>query len=162
MPSFDVVCQTDLQEVENAVQGVMREVGQRYDFKGSKTTLERNEKTLTLLADDDYKLGAVQDMLKVHITRRKLDPRCLIFGKEEKAGGNMLRQEITVRDGLESDVAKKIAKIIKESKMKVQAAIRGEEVRITGNKRDDLQKAIQILREEKSLDLPLQFINFRD
>lgn len=161
MPSFDVVSKIDLQEVDNAVQGVAREIKNRYDFKDSKSTIERKEEVITILADDDYKLGAMQDMLKVYFTRRQLDAKALDFGKEESASGNMLRQEIKVKQGIDQDNAKKIVKLIKEQKLKVQASIRSDEVRVDGKVRDDLQQAIQFIKAQ-DMPLPLQFINFRD
>lgn len=161
MPSFDIVCQTDMQEVDNAVNSVRREFEQRYDFKGSNSTIERSDEEITVVADSDYQLGAIGDMLKVHFTRRKLEPGVLDFKTPEKASGNTLRQQIVVRQGISSDVAKKIVKEIKTTKMKVQAAIRGEEVRVEGKKRDDLQATMQVVRD-MNMELPVQFINFRD
>jgi len=161
MPSFDVVSQTDMQEVDNAVNGVIREITQRYDFKGSNSSVERAEAEITILADDDYKMGAIGDLMKVHFTRRNIDPLALDFKEVEKASGNMLRQKVFVKQGIDQDSAKKIVKNIKDTKMKVQAAIRGDELRITGKKRDDLQSAISQIKE-MNLELPLQFINFRD
>lgn len=161
MPSFDVVSKVDLQEVDNAVNSVLREVGQRYDFKGSKCTVERDEQDITVVADNNYMLEQIQDMLKVHFTRRKIDPKSLDFEKPEMASGNCLRQKIKVKEGIDSDNAKVITKYVKESKLKVQASIRGEEVRIDGKKRDDLQDAMAHIRELK-IDVPVQFINFRD
>jgi len=161
MPSFDIVSKTDLQEVENAVQSVKKEIAQRYDFKGSAAKIDRNEAEITIIADDDYKLEAIHDMLKVHITRRKLDAKSLDFEKPQKASGNTLRQIVKVKQGIDSDTAKKIVKEIKAEKFKVQASIRGEEVRVDGKKRDDLQEVIAFVRDMK-IDLPLQFINFRD
>ncbi len=161
MPSFDIVSRADMQEVDNAVNGVQREIDQRYDFKGTNCSVERKEQDITVLADDDYKLKAIQDMIKVHATRRQLDPKSFEFTKAEKASGNTLRQVIKVRQGIDQDNAKKIVKAIKDSKMKVQASIRGEEVRIDGKKRDDLQEAIGLLKEMQ-IDLALQYVNFRD
>lgn len=161
MPSFDIVSKTDLQEVENAVQSVKKEIAQRYDFKGSVASIERKEAEITVIADDSYKLGAIHDMLKVHITRRKIDATALDFGKEEKASGNTIRQVITIKQGVDSDTAKKIVKEIKNAKLKVQSSIRGDELRVEGKKRDDLQEAIAFVKS-LNLDLPLQYINFRD
>ncbi|MCE3233680.1 MAG: yajQ [Rickettsiaceae bacterium] len=161
MPSFDVVSKVDLQEVDNAVNSVVREVEQRYDFKGSKCTIKRDEHEITVVADDNYKLEQIQDMLKTHFTRRKIDAKSLEFEKSEMASGNCLRQKIKVKQGIDSDTAKMITKEVKASKMKVQASIRGEEVRIDGKKRDDLQEAITMLKG-LNVALPLQFINFRD
>lgn len=161
MPSFDVVSKVDLQEVDNAVNSVEREIAQRYDFKGSNTSVKREETEITILADDNYKLEQVQGMLKGHVTRRKIDAKSLDFTTPEQASGNSLRQKVLVRQGIDSDSAKKIVKEIKNSKIKVQASIRGEEVRVDGKKRDDLQQVISML-SEVSVDVPLQFINFRD
>ncbi len=161
MPSFDIVCKTDLQEVDNAVQSTSREIAQRYDFKDSSCTVERTDNEIIIMADDNYKLSQIQDMLKVHITRRKLDSKCLEFKKEESASGNKLKQKVNIRQGIESEIAKKIVKEIKATKIKVQASIRGEEVRIDGKKRDDLQEVMALIKG-LDIELPLQFINFRD
>lgn len=161
MPTFDIVSKVDMQEIDNALNSVRREIEQRYDFKGSKCSVEKEENDITILADDNYKLEQIQAMLKVHMTRRKIDAKALDFAKIESASGNSLRQKITVKQGIESEVAKQITKEIKNSKLKVQASIRGDEVRVDGKKRDDLQNAIALIR---TLDLavPVQFINFRD
>jgi uncharacterized protein YajQ (UPF0234 family) len=161
MPSFDIVSKVNLAEVDNAINGAMREVGQRYDFKGSGCTLERADGKITILADDDYKLGQMQELLKVHVTRRKLDARSLSFGKVEEASGNMVRQQVTIRTGIDQELAKRIVKEIKSSKTKVQAAIQGDELRISGKKRDDLQGAIALIKG-LDVDQPLQYVNFRD
>jgi len=161
MPSFDIVSKTDLAEVDNAVAGIMREIGTRFDFKGSKCSVTRSEESLTVLADDDLKLKQMHELMKVHFTRRKIDPGALDYKPPEKATGNSLRQTVLVKQGIASDLAKKIAKEIKDSKLKVQAAIQGDELRITGKKRDDLQDAIALVRGMK-IEQPLQYINFRD
>lgn len=161
MPSFDIVSETDLQEVDNALQSVGREIGTRYDFKGGKSSVERKDNEITLMADDSTRHKAIVEMLKGHITRRKLDAKVLDFGKEEAASGNMIRQKITIKQGVSQDIAKEITKEIKNSKIKVQASIQGDQVRVTGKKRDDLQEAMALIRTLE-VDLPLQFINFRD
>ena len=161
MPSFDVVSETDLQEVDNAVNQVKKEIIARYDFKGSKASMERQEAVITVIADDEYKLGAMHELLKARIVRRGLDPKCLDFATPERASGDMLRQTITVKQGIEQPVAKKIIAKIKEAKMKVEAQINGEKIRVTGKKRDDLQTAIAMLRKAE-VEVPLQFENFRD
>ncbi|NBV07129.1 MAG: YajQ family cyclic di-GMP-binding protein [Proteobacteria bacterium] len=163
MPSFDIVSKIDAQEIDNAVNSVLRELTNRYDFKGAAFSVEFKSKDNLILisAEDDYKLGAIRDSLKVFCVKRGIDPRALDFQKEEKAGGNTLRQEIKLRNGIEQEVAKKITKHIKDTKMKVQASIKGDEVRIDGKKRDDLQEAIALLRST-NFEVPLQFINFRD
>ena len=161
MPSFDIVSETDLQEVDNAVNSVRREVEQRYDFKGSKCSIERKDAEITIHADDEYKRDQIEQMLKGHVTRRKLDAKALDFGKAEPASGNTLRQVVKVKQGVDQDTAKKIVKEIKGTKMKVQAAIQGDSVRISGKKRDDLQEVIAFVKDIK-VELPLQYINFRD
>ena len=163
MPSFDVVTKIDLQEIDNAVNSVLRELTNRYDFKGAKFSVElkTKENLIIIGAEDDYKLGAIRDSLKVFATKRGIDARALDFQKEEKVGGNNLRQEVKLRDGIEQEIAKKITKQIKESKLKIQASIKGDEVRIDGKKRDDLQEAMAFLRNA-NFEVPLQFINFRE
>lgn len=161
MPSFDIVSKTDIQEVGNALDGVRREVAQRYDFKGSKAEIELKEEMIIILADDDMKLRQMQELLATYMTRRKVDAKALEYGTPETASGNMLRQQVTVKQGIDRELAKKITKAVKQSKLKVQAAVQGDEVRITGKKRDDLQDAIAMLKEME-VELPLQFVNFRD
>ena len=161
MPSFDIVSKTDLAEVDNALQGMLREIGQRFDFKGSKCTIERLDNLLTINADDALKLKQMHELLKTHLTRRKLDAGALEFKEPEKASGNTVRQTVIVRQGVAGDLAKRIVREIKDSKLKVQAAIQGDELRITGKKRDDLQAAIAKIRSLK-LEQPLQYVNFRD
>ncbi|MHA1599336.1 MAG: YajQ family cyclic di-GMP-binding protein [Alphaproteobacteria bacterium] len=161
MPSFDVVSKTDLAEVDNAVQGAAREIATRFDFKGSNCSFERKEEIVTLKADDDYKLEQMQALLRGYMVRRKLDVSALEFGKAEAATGNSLRQVVTVKQGIERELAQKIVKEIKGAKMKVQAAIQGDELRISGKKRDDLQKTIDLIKGLK-IEQPLQYVNFRD
>jgi cyclic-di-GMP-binding protein len=163
MPSFDIVSKIDMQEVDNAVNSVLRELTNRYDFKGAKFSIElKNKDNLIIItADSDYKLGALRDSLKVFGIKRGIDARAFDFQKEEKVGGEMLRQEVKLRNGIEQEVGKKIVKQIKDAKMKVQASIKGDEVRVDGKKRDDLQEAMAALRAT-SYEIPLQFINFRD
>jgi uncharacterized protein YajQ (UPF0234 family) len=161
MPSFDIVSKTDLTEVDNAVAGVTREVAQRFDFKGSKCTIERSDETLTILADDDLKLKQMHELLRGYFARRKLDAGALDFKTVEKASGNMVRQEVVVKQGIDRDLAKTIIKAIKDSKQKVQAAIQGDELRVTGKKIDDLQATIAVVRGLK-IEQPLQYLNFRD
>jgi len=161
MPSFDIVSKTELAEVDNAVQGVVREIGTRFDFKGSSCSVERAEATITLLADDDMKLKQMQELLKGYVTRRKLDAGALEFKDPQKASGNTLKQEVIVKQGIDQTLAKKIVKDIKDSKLKVQVSIQGDELRVTGKKKDDLQTAIQFVRSLK-IEQPLQFVNFRD
>ena len=159
--SFDIVSKVDKQEVSNALNQAAKEISQRYDFKGSRCSIERKENELTLLADDDLKMKQMHELLVVHFTRRKLDPGALDYGKAEKAAGDSVRQVITVKQGIDKDLAKKITKAIKDSKMKVQASIQGDELRVTGKKIDDLQAAIAMVKGLK-IEQPLQYINFRD
>lgn len=161
MPSFDIVSKVDMQEVDNAVNSLRREIEQRFDFKGSNSSIERDDATITVLADNDQKLQQIEEMLKVHFTRRKIDSKALEFDKSEQASGNMVRQKVTVIQGIETDLAKKLVKDIKASKIKVQASIRGDELRVDGKKRDDLQQVITLLKDA-DVELPLQYINFRD
>lgn len=161
MPSFDIVSKTDLSEVDNAINGMRREIETRFDFKGSKCTIERKDELLTMLADDDLKLKQMQELLKGYITRRKLDAGALDFKPPEKASGNALRQVVQVKQGIEQTLAKDIVRSIKDSKLKVQVSIQGDELRVSGKKRDDLQTAIQHVREMK-IQQPLQYVNFRD
>ena len=161
MPSFDIVSRVDFQEIDNAIANALREITNRYDFKGSNTTVERSEKVITIVTDDDLKLSQVNDILISHFVRRKLDPLALGKKDKEKAGGDRIRQTISLVEGIEQDIAKKITSEIKNSKMKVQAKINGNELRIDGKKRDDLQAAMQII-EDLNVGIPVQFINFRD
>ena len=161
MPSFDIVSRVDFQEIDNAIANALREITNRYDFKGSNTTLERSEKVINIVTDDDLKLSQVNDILISHFVRRKLDPLALGKKDKEKAGGDRIRQTISLVEGIEQDVAKKITSEIKSSKMKVQAKINGNELRIDGKKRDDLQSAMQLI-EDLQVGIPVQFINFRD
>ncbi len=163
MPSFDIVSKIDLQEIDNAVNSVLRELTNRYDFKGAQFSIElkKQDNLILVNAQDDYKLKAIQDSLKVYATKRGIDVKALDFQKEESASGNSLRQEIKLKNGIDQESAKKITKKIKDAKLKVQASIRGEEVRVEGKKRDDLQEVMSFVKKEIN-DLPLQFINFRD
>lgn len=162
MPSFDIVSKTDVHEIDNAIAGVRREIETRFDFKGSRCTIERTENDITLVADDETKLQQMHELLRVYVTRRKLDAAALDFSaKPERAAGDTLRHVVTVKQGIAQDLAKTIVKGIKDSKMKVQVAIQGDELRVTGKKRDDLQEAIQLVRNMK-IEQPLQYINFRD
>ncbi|MBY0241028.1 MAG: YajQ family cyclic di-GMP-binding protein [Burkholderiaceae bacterium] len=161
MPSFDVVSEADMIEVRNAVDQANKEITTRFDFKGSDARVEQKENDLTAFADSDFQLSQVRDVLTNKLAKRKVDVRFLDEGKIEKIGGDKVKQVIKVKNGLDSDTAKKITKVIKESKMKVQASIQGETVRVTGAKRDDLQAAMQLLRKDVP-DTPLEFNNFRD
>ncbi len=161
MPSFDIVSRTDLAEVDNAVQGAGREITTRYDFKGSNCSFERTDEKITLKADNDYKLKQMQELLRGYMARRKVEVSALEFGKPEKASGDSLRQVVIVKQGIERELAQKIVKEIKGAKTKVQAAIQGDELRVSGKKRDDLQATIDLIKGLK-IDQPLQYVNFRD
>ena len=161
MPSFDIVSKTDLTEVDNALRNIEREIATRFDFKGSKSRIEREEATLTLHADDQGKLKQMHELLKAHLVRRKVEPSALDFKEPEKASGDTLRQRIVVKQGIDRDLARRLVKEIKDSKLKVQAAIQGDELRVSGKKRDDLQEAIAMIRGLK-IEQPLQFVNFRE
>ncbi|MBF0283848.1 MAG: YajQ family cyclic di-GMP-binding protein [Magnetococcales bacterium] len=161
MPSFDIVSEVPLQEVDNAVNQASKEIDTRYDFKNSKSRLEREENIITVIADDDYKLEQVLEVLRVKFVRRQVDHRAISYGTVEPAAGGLVRQKLTVRQGVEQELAKKIIKLIKDGKLKVQAAIQGDAVRVTGKNRDDLQAVIALVKGG-GFDLPLQFTNFRD
>jgi uncharacterized protein YajQ (UPF0234 family) len=161
MPSFDVVSEADMVEVRNAVDQANKEISTRFDFKGTDARIEHKERELTAYADSDFQLSQVRDVLTNKMTKRSVDVRFLDLGKIEKIGGDKVKQVITVKNGIQGDDAKKIVRIIKDSKMKLQASIQGDAVRVTGAKRDDLQAAMALLRKEVA-DLPLAFNNFRD
>jgi len=161
MPSFDVVSRIEMAEVDNAVAGVMREIATRFDFKGSQSSVKREENALIILADDALKLKQMQELVKGYFVRRKVDPGVLDFAEPEKAAGNTLRQTARLRQGIDREFARKLVQAIKDSKLKVQAAIQGDELRISGKKRDDLQSAIGQLKALK-LEQPLQYVNFRE
>jgi uncharacterized protein YajQ (UPF0234 family) len=161
MPSFDTVCEPNLVEVRNAVDNAAKEIATRFDFKGTSAALEFKDKEITLFGDADFQLAQVEDILTAKLAKRNVDVRFLDKGKVEKIGGDKVKQVVKVRSGIESEQAKRVQKLIKESKLKVQAAIQGDAVRVTGAKRDDLQAAMAIIRKEVT-DLPLSFNNFRD
>ncbi len=161
MPSFDATLEADMAELRNAVDQTSKEVSTRFDFKGSSAKVEQKDRELTVFADSDFQIGQVRDVLVAKCAKRGVDVRFLDIGSIEKIGGDKVKQIIKVRHGIAGDDAKKIVRIIKDSKMKVQASIQGDAVRVTGNKRDDLQAAIALLKKEVS-DLPLNFGNFRD
>ena len=147
--------------VDNALQGVAKEMEVRYDFKGSKSEVNKNEDVITILADDELKRRQVEELLITHLTRKGVDSKALEFGRLEQAAGNMVRQAIQVKQGVQREVAQKIVKAIKSSKLKTQAAIQGDEIRVSGKKRDDLQATMAMIKS-LDLDLPLQFENFRE
>ena len=160
MPSFDIVSKVDLSEVDNALAGMKREIGQRFDFKGSKCSIERNEGLLTLLADDNLKLKQMHELLQGWLARRKIDVKALDYGEPQKASGNALRQEVTIQQGIGGDIARQIVKAIKDAKSKVQASIQADQVRVSGKSRDDLQSVITLLKG-KEFGIELQFENYR-
>jgi uncharacterized protein YajQ (UPF0234 family) len=160
MPSFDVVSEVDLQEVRNAVDQANREVGTRYDFKGVDARFELSETEIQLSAEQEFQLGQMMDILRQKLTKRKVDIACIEV-KEPVTTLNAARQQVVIRQGIDTVTAKKMVKAIKGGKIKVQAQIQGEQVRVSGKKRDDLQQVISLLREA-DYGLPLQFINFRD
>jgi uncharacterized protein YajQ (UPF0234 family) len=161
MPSFDTVCEADLVEVKNAVENTAKEIGTRFDFKGSSAAIEIKDKDITLFGDAEFQLAQVEDILRNKMTKRNVDVRFLDLGDVQKIGGDKVKRVVKVRNGIESELAKKIQRLIKDSKLKVQAAIQGDAVRVTGAKRDDLQAAMALLRKEIT-DIPVSFNNFRD
>jgi uncharacterized protein YajQ (UPF0234 family) len=162
MPTFDAVLEPNLVEVKNAVDQTAKEIGTRFDFKGSSARVELKEKELTVWADSDFQISQVMDILLGKLTKRQVDVRYLDrSAKIEKIGGDKVKQLLVVKSGIDSETAKKIQTAVKQSKLKVQAAIQGDTVRITGAKRDDLQSAIALIRKEVA-DAPLSFSNFRD
>tara|TARA_B100000963_G_C22238963_1_gene499163 strand:+ start:40 stop:525 length:486 start_codon:yes stop_codon:yes gene_type:complete len=161
MPSFDIVSKVDLAEVDNALNGAMREITSRYDFKNSESKITRVDDEIELIAEDQYKIDQVQQIFRTHLVKRKLSSGSFVFSKVEDARGGMLKQKSQIVQGIDKDISQIINKSIKNSKLKVQIAIRGEEMRVSGSKKDLLQKAIQ-LTKELDIKQPLQFINFRD
>jgi len=160
--SFDVVSRVDMQEVSNAVQQAVKEIGQRFDFKGSKTSLEldKNKSEIILLSDDEYKLKNVIEILKNKLVKRNVSLKTLVFGKIEQAAGDTVRQAVTLQQGISTERSKEIVKIIKDAKMKVQAEIQKDQVRVKAKKIDDLQLVIAMLKG-KEFDYHIEFINYR-
>ncbi|THF66488.1 YajQ family cyclic di-GMP-binding protein [Pseudothauera nasutitermitis] len=161
MPSFDIMSEVDEVALRNAVDVANRKIANRYDFKGSDARIEQVDKLLTLHADSQFQLEQMTAVLLPEMTGKKVDVRCLDYGDVQKVSGNKVKQEVKVRVGVEQDMAKKIVKLLKDSKLKVQAAIQGDAVRVSGAKRDVLQEAIALVRKEIT-DFPLQYGNFRD
>ncbi len=161
MPSFDIVSEVNKVELKNALEQANKEITNRFDFKGSDSRIEQKELELTVYADDDFKLSQVKDVLLNKMAKRGVDVRLLDEKNREKIGSDKVKQIINVKNGIETDLAKRIVKLIKDNKMKVQASIQGETVRVTGTKRDDLQDAIALCKKHIE-DVPLQFNNFRD
>lgn len=161
MPSFDTVLEADFVEVKNAVENAAKEIGTRFDFKGTSAGIELKDKEITLFGDADFQLQQVEDILRNKLTKRNVDVRFMDVQSSQKIGGDKVKQVVKVKNGIESELAKKIQKLIKDSKLKVQAAIQGDAVRVTGAKRDDLQAAMALIRKDLA-DHPLSFNNFRD
>ena len=161
MPSFDVVSRTDLMEVDNAINGVKREIKQRYDLAGTKCNIERTDNTLTVIADDTMKLTQVEGLLRGYLARRKVDQGAFEFNATQNAAGGTIRRTISIRQGLDDDLGRKITKAVKGSKIKVQVSIQGNELRMSGKKRDALQEAIAFIKKME-IEQPLQYVNFRD
>lgn len=161
MPSFDIVSKTDLEEVDNALANMVREMSQRYDFKNSKSTIARKDAEITIDADDELKLKQMHELLQGHLARRKIDAGILDYKAVEKAAGQSVRQKVLIRQGIDRELAKRLVKDIKDGKLKVQVTVQGDELRVSGKKRDDLQAVIQLVKG-LSIDLPLQYVNFRD
>ena len=161
MPSFDTVCEPELTEVRNAVDNTAKEIGTRFDFKGTSANITLQDKEITLVGDAEFQLQQIQDVLHNKLTKRNVDVRFLDKGEVQKMGGDKVKLQIKVRSGIETELAKKIQRLIKDSKLKVQASIQGDAVRVSGAKRDDLQAAMALIRKDVS-DVPLGFNNFRD
>lgn len=161
MPSFDIVSKVDMQEIDNAVNQTAKEIGQRYDFKGSRSSVSLEGGAIRILADDDFKLKAVIDILQSKCVKRNVSLKALQYGKVEPASGGMVRQLVTIQQGISKEKGKEIVAVIKESKIRVQGQIQDDQVRVTGKNRDDLQETIRLLRG-KDLGIELQFVNFRE
>ena len=161
MPSFDVISKVDMAEVDNAINGVKRETQQRFDLKGTKAGAERAEGVLTVTADSEMQLRQMHELLHTYFARRDVDSRALEFKTPEKATGSSLRQQVTIRQGLDADLGRKIVKAVKGTKLRVQVSIQGDELRVSGKKRDDLQEAIAFIKEME-IEQPLQYVNFRE
>ena len=160
MPSFDIVSKVDMQEVDNAINQTVKEIGQRYDFKGSKSEVTLEKETVKVLADDDFRLKAIIDILQSKFIKRGISVKALQYGKAENASGGMVRQTITIQQGISKEKGKEIGAVIKETKLKVQSQIQDDQVRVTGKNIDDLQEVIRLLKG-KDLGVELQFVNFR-
>ncbi len=161
MPSFDIVSEIDMQEMDNAINQVKKEVATRYDFKGSNSSIDLADDGISVVGDSDARINTITEILRTKMVKRKLDSKCLEYGDVEDASGSSKRQQIGIKQGISSELAKKIVKLIKQEKVKVQAAIQGEQVRVTGKKRDDLQAVMTLVRGMDA-DRPLRFNNFRE
>lgn len=161
MPSFDIVSKTELSEVDNALANMTREMSQRYDFKNSLAKVERNDAEITLHADDELKLKQMHELLQGHLARRKIDVGAIDYRPPEKAAGQAVRQKALIRQGIDRELAKRLIKEVKDGKFKVQVSVQGDELRVSGKKRDDLQAVIQHIKS-LAVGQPLQYVNFRD
>lgn len=161
MPSFDTVCEANLVEVKNGVDNTAKEIATRFDFKNTPAAIELKDKEITLIGNADFQLTQIEDILRNKLTKRNVDVRFLVPGEVQKTGGDKVKRVIKVRSGIEIEMSKKIQRLIKDSKLKVQAAIQGDAVRVSGAKRDDLQAAMALIKKDNA-DLPLSFNNFRD
>lgn len=160
MPSFDIVSRINQHELTNAIDQTNREVSNRFDFKGTGSRVEHKEQIITLIAPSEFQVKQINDILQLKLSKRGIELKCLVYGAVSE-NNNEARQEITLRQGIDKELAKKITKIIKDSGLKVQANIQGDQIRVTGKKRDDLQSIIELLKKS-NLELPLQYINYRD
>lgn len=161
MPSFDLVSRTDLMEVDNAINGMQREIKQRFDLAGTKCAIERTDDALTMTADDAMKLQQLEDLLRKYLANRKVDPRAMEFKTPQNSAGGSLRQTISIKQGIDGDLGRRINKEVRAAKLKVQVSIQGTEIRVTGKKRDDLQSTIAFIKE-MDIDQPLQYVNMRE
>ena len=161
MPTFDIVSKTDFAEVDNAINGAMREISNRYDFKNSQSKIERNDEEIELIGEDQYKVDQVQQIFRTHLVKRNVSSGAFDFSKIEDSRGGLLKQTAKIIQGIDKETSQKINKVVKNSKIKVQVSIRGDEMRVSGNKRDALQEVIKIVKDI-NIKQPLQFINFRD
>lgn len=161
MPSFDIVCEANTVELRNAVENAAKEIHTRFDFKGTSAAIELKDKEITLFGDAAFQLTQVEDILRAKLAKRNVDLRFLDRGEPQKIGGDKLKQIVEVRNGIETEAAKKISRMLKDSKLKVQSAIQGDAVRVSGAKRDDLQAAMALVRQDMA-ELPLSFKNFRE
>ena len=161
MPSFDTVCEANMVDVKHAIENTTKEITTRFDFKGTPAAIDLKDKEISLIGNADFQLSQIEDILRIKLTKRNVDVRFLDLGDVQKMGGDKVKQVIKVRNGIESDLSKKIQRLIKDSKLKVQAAIQGDAVRVTGAKRDDLQAAMALIKKDIT-DVPLSFNNFRD
>lgn len=161
MPSFDVVCKTNLMEVDNAIHGMQREIKQRFDLKGTRCDIERTDNTLTVTAENTMQLTQLEDLLRKYLSRRNVDQRAVQLNQPQNAAGGTIRRTISIRQGIEQDLSRKIIKAVKATKTKVQLAIQGNEIHVSGKKRDDLQETITFIKNME-IEQPLQCVNFRD